>query len=147
MPGVETVLNKPLSGKEVKDIIMAKLSTSLGGDCRLADYIAVPAFRFRLDIAIVLNSAVEGNVDYTLMDGRGKVDEDTAQAVTVHLEQREMPPNQARVDAGIGVPVLTSDDKGRPVEREVKYAKEKIVQAQQRSADAQSNTVSIPGIG
>ena len=163
MPTHETVLNKPLSGAEVRKIILAKLDTALSGDTRLADYVSIPSFRFRLDLALILNHAVEGNITVTKEDGIGTVDEATAMALTRHLEQTEMPPNVARVDAGLGVPVLTADEKGRPIEKEVVYGKEKLARYNQSQADAEADTgadrgdphprtvtiptVKIPGIG
>lgn len=128
MPQMETVLNKPLSGEEVRKIILAKLETVLRGDTRLSDFIAYPSFAFRLELAIMLEGAVHDKVDHTVMGGRGTVDESSPNlsAVTHHIDQSPMTPNEARVDAGLGVPVLTHDEKGRPVEREVKYAKEQV---------------------
>lgn len=146
MPTVETVLNNPLNGEEVREIILIKIHDALLADCRLADYIAVPNFRFRADIAIILNGAVQNEVAVTVEAGtKSLVDESTASAITAHVQQEEMPPNIARVDAGLGVPVLTSDEKGRPVERTVKYDKTKIKsRSQEKAATVPSG---IPGVG
>jgi len=127
------VMNKPLSGQEVRDIILNKLKAALDGDTRLADYIAFPAFRYRLDLAILLQGAIHPDIQVTQDSGRGPVipdDDQNVNAVTLHQEQHEMPPNEARVDADLGVPVLGHDEKGRPVEKTVKYAKEQVRRAQ-----------------
>jgi hypothetical protein len=133
MPIQEVVLNKPLSGQEVRDIILSKLKRALDGDTRLADYVAFPAFRYRLDLAILLAGAVHDDVQLTQESGKGPEFTDDGQgvgAVTLHQGQHEMPPNEARVEADLGVPVLGHDEKGRPVEKTVKYGKEQIRRAQ-----------------
>lgn len=126
MPAVETVLNKPLSGEEVKQIIINKLADKLRGDTRLSDFIAVPAFEFRLDLVMLLDGAVHNEINHTIEHKHGQVSATSNQltAIDHHIEQKQMPPNQARVDAGLDVPVLSHDEKGRPVEKGVKYAKE-----------------------
>lgn len=135
MPQLEQVINKPLSGTDVRRIIMSKLETALATDSRLADFIAFPAFSFKLDLAIILAGAPEphnlvnrevsgGQNEKLLTDNPGQA----SQIVTQHVEGLPivagLGPNDYRVDAGLGVPVLTRDEKGRQVEKEVKYAKE-----------------------
>ena len=133
MPNVEQVLNNPLSGAEVRRIVLNKLESSLAGDTRLADYVAYPSFSFRLDLALVLTGSVSGQEQHHIITGGvGKVDDDPAnpaQVITAHVEQDHMPPNEARVEAGLGVPVLTRDARGREITREVKYGKEQIRRA------------------
>lgn len=128
MPTVEQVMNKPLSGQEVREIVIAKFREKLSGDTRLADYVAVPAFEFRIDFTMLLDGAVHNEIRDKIEHRRGTVDEhsDNLTAITAHIQQSQMPPNQARVDAGLEVPVLSHDEKGRPVEKGVKYAKEKL---------------------
>jgi hypothetical protein len=128
MPQMEIVLNQPLNGAEVREIIMAKIKETLDLDTRLHEMMAFPSFRFTADIAIVLTGAVHSEVSRTVEGGVGDVNADPSEPamhVVAHAEAMEMPPNQARVEAGIGVPVLTRDEKGRPVERLVKYDKER----------------------
>jgi hypothetical protein len=131
MPTVEQVINKPLTGEELKRIVLNKLADKLNGDTRLADYIAVPSFQFRLDLVMMLNGAVHDDIRHTVEGKQGKVDEDASdlRAESLHIEQGEMPPNEVRVDAGLEVPVMSHDEKGRPVEKGVKYAKEQIRKA------------------
>jgi hypothetical protein len=126
MPQMEQVLNKPLSGTEVRKIILSKLEQALAGDTRLSDYIAFPSFQFRLDLAILLTGAVHDKINKTIESRAGEPDNPDApvQAVTHHLEQSPMPPNEARIDAGMGIPILTRDEKGREIEKEVKYSRE-----------------------
>lgn len=126
--GMEQVMNLPLNGLEVRKCILAKIEEVLSLDTRLAEYAAFPAFRFHADIGIVLQGAVHDTVE-RIVDGEGGKWSDAANVpsahVVVHAEQLEMPPNEARVEAGIGVPVLTRDEKGREVTKEIKYAKGK----------------------
>lgn len=127
MPAVEQVINLPLSGEEVRQIILAKLEQALASDSRLSDFVAFPAFQCKLDYAIVLQGAVHDTVERQVTVGRGTVTDDPAAPAVIttgHVEISPMPPNEARVDAGLGVPVLTRDEKGRQVEKKVKYTAE-----------------------
>jgi len=95
----------------------------------------VPAFQFRLDIAIVLAGAVHSDVTLKVEGGKGTVTDDPNQPssiVTHHIEQSPMSPNEARLDADIGIPVLASDGKGRLVEKRVKYSKEQQERAKSK---------------
>jgi hypothetical protein len=128
MPQVEQVLNKPLSGHEVRKIIVSKLEQVLAGDSRLSEFVAFPSFQFRLDLALVLTGAPEPHdkIERVIEGGVGDVTSDPnlpATAITHSLSQDKMPPNEARVDAGLEVPVLTRDEKGREVEKGIKYGK------------------------
>ena len=132
MPGMEQVLNSPLSGDEVVRIILNRIERSLRGDTRLAAYLAFPSFQFRADIAIVLTGAIVPEVAAHVTGGKGEVADDPnvpASVVTHHVEQAPMPPNEARVEADLGVPVLTRDARGREVQREVKYTREQVKRA------------------
>jgi len=127
MAQVERALNMPLNGNEVKEIILAKIRETLDRDGRLNEYLAFPAFRFTADIAIVLAGAIHSEVARTVTGGEGDVEAQTGKPnvhAVSHTEGQEQPPDIARRDAGLGVPVLSRDEKGRQVERLVKYAKE-----------------------
>lgn len=134
MPQAEVVLNKPLTGEEVRQIIVNKLIDRLRGDTRLADYVAVPAFEFRLDLVLLLEGAVHNKIEHTVESNVGSVqaDSENVTAVSAHIEQKQMPPNEARIDAGLDVPVLTHDEKGRPTEKGVKYGKEQVAKQKSR---------------
>lgn len=126
MPQPETVLNKPLSGSEVRRIILNQLERTLAGDSRLADYLAFPSFSFRLELALVLTGAPEPHdqLERVVEGGVGDISSDPSQiatALTHHLEQSPLPPNQARMENGLGIPVLTHDEKGRQIEKEIRY--------------------------
>src|SRR4029077_1506277 len=84
---------------------------------------AFPAFQFRLDLAVMLSGTVETKVHIQATGGQGTLTDD-AIALTHHIEQSPMPPNEARLENGMGIPVLASDGKGRLVEKEVKYTRE-----------------------
>lgn len=146
----ETVLNKPLSGEEVKLIILDKFKLVLDGDQRLSNHFAFPAFSFHGDIAIVLQGAVHENVDRTVDGGIGSVADTPdapAQYVTTHVEMENMPPNQARVESGLGVPVLGHDATGRTVEKEVKYPRNHQINRRHRRQVADIPTVTVPADG
>jgi hypothetical protein len=129
---MEVVMNKPLSGLEVREIILNKLKRTLDGDSRLADYVAFPAFEYRLDLAILLAGAVHPDIKVVHEDHKGAPITDTTDnvsAVTIHQAQDQLPPNEARIEADLPVPVLGHDEKGRPVEKSVKYGKEQVRRA------------------
>lgn len=128
MPTVEQVINKPLNGKEIRDIVMAKVAERLNGDTRLADYMAFPAFEFKFTLTMILENAVHDKIELEGAGKRGEVNpaSDGLVGIQAVVSGERMPPNQARVDAGLEVPVLTTDDKGRPTEKGVKYGKEQL---------------------
>jgi hypothetical protein len=141
---MEQVLNKPLSGSEIKQIVPAKVAEAvaeavrdrLERDGRMSDWFAFPAFRFRGDFVIVLSGAVHDEIKHTVEGGAGSVVDNRdapAAHVMVHAEQGETTPNQARVEAGLDVPVLTHDAKGRQVEKGVKYGKEQAKKVAERT--------------
>lgn len=125
----EQVLNKPLSGEDVRRIIMVKIGDMLTRESRLAGHMAFPAFSAKVTIAIQLENAVHPNIDRELdikdaAEGEkpfGTVPERPSEFAVMTEEIEKMTPNEARIDAGLGVPVLTRDEKGREVEKEIKY--------------------------
>ena len=122
----EQVLNKPLSGEEVRRIIMVKIGEVLTSDSRLAGHLAFPAFAAKVTIALQLERAVHPNIEREIDIKVGNPGEDPnrgADFSVLTVEQEAMPPNDARVDAGLDVPVLTHDEKGREIEKGVKFAK------------------------
>lgn len=122
----EQVLNNPLSGEEVRRIVMVRIGEMLTRDGRLASHMAFPAFSAKVTIAIQLEGAVHDKVERELDIKAGNPGQNPDAPSTFAVLTDEipaMPPNEARVDAGLGVPVLTRDERGREVQKEVKYAK------------------------
>jgi hypothetical protein len=135
MPNAEQVLNSPLTCLEIRQIIQAKLEQALAGDSRLAEYVAVRAFEFKLDLAIILAGAVHTEIAHAVTGGKGTVTDspdDPNIVIVRHVEQGQVSPNEARIDAGLGVPILTRDEKGRQVERHAHYTPEQKNRAQGR---------------
>jgi len=83
MAATKEVLTKPLSGREIKDIILAKLASVLNGDSRLADYVAHPSFKFRIDLGIVLTKAEDQGMEYSITEASNFEEH----YITHHLEQ------------------------------------------------------------
>lgn len=142
MPPVrETVENKPLAGQELQKIILADLKEKMDRDCVLN---GVSAFsRVSYEVRYILHfdnqsfPKAEGtmqsrsatadeieadlgrsNVVPELSDGIPVTDDNVAsQTMTRDIES----PNQARVEFGLPVPVVTRGADGKHEEREVKY--------------------------
>lgn len=138
-------LNNPLSGEEIIEIIVTRIAEAvrhtLTRDQRLLPYFAFPSFTYHADITIALDGQVP--TDFT-REVKGSTvtgpiapatppegTEPASQIVTVHDEQEAMPPNAARVENGLGVPVLAKDNHGRFVEKKVKYGKKHIAGQEQ----------------
>lgn len=124
----EKVLNKPLSGEEIRQMIVNQVVKMLAGDIRLAGHHAFPACSFNVKIHLELAhsqlSPVEREVSDVIGDSTGlDIDRDDKEATVP-----EMSPNEARVENDLPVPVLTKDEKGRPVEKKVKYSRDKLRQ-------------------
>lgn len=130
MSSAEQVLNLPLNGREIREIILNRIRQTLDNDCRLSELLAVPSFQFRADIAIILAGAIHSEVNRQVNGGKGDeslvnaaLADGVADIVTNHVEQGDMPPNEARIEGDVGVPVLGFDTQGRPMETTKKYSK------------------------
>ena len=127
----EQVLNKPLSGEEIRQMIVNQVVKMLAGDIRLAGHHAFPACSFNVKIHLELAHSQLSPVDREISGGVGTMPAPQPDwPVTPVMDETvpEMPPNEARVENDLPVPVLTKDDKCRPVEKKVKYSRDKLRQ-------------------
>lgn len=131
--GFEQVLNKPLTGAEVREMIISKVRRAFDGDTRFADYVAFRAVEFEIDIAVKMHGAAIPEVNHALSGGAiteeaattGDIGKDT-DIVVLHDHQPAMPPNEARIEHDLPVPVLVPG-KGGMEEKGVKgFTKEHI---------------------
>jgi hypothetical protein len=116
------ILNQPLSGEEIKSIILAKIKRALDNEGRITNFAAYPSFRFVADISILVPGAVHDQIDRQVEGGVGEMPPgQPATGITVTAGQEEVHPNVARQQAGLGIPTLTTDQQGRSVEKAVVY--------------------------
>lgn len=127
MPTEKPVV-QPLSGEEVREAILFKISESLRKTCHLNDSAAYTAFFADISIKLRLvdygrevtdNHVVQESVDVRPPDEPGR-----EQGYEVHLEVPPAPPNQVRVETGQGVPVNTVVG-GKVEQKKVRYAPRK----------------------
>ena len=121
----EQVLNKPLSGEEIRQMIVKQVEKMLAGDSRLAAHFAFPACSFsvkvHIDLAHSQLSPVDRETSGVMNENPNTHNYPRIESVDEEISVPELPPNEARVEHDIPVPVLAKDDKGRTVEKRVKY--------------------------
>jgi hypothetical protein len=154
---VDQVLNTPLSGAEIQEVIVNRIREALRRDQRLLPYMAFAAFSFKANIAIVLggtnNATLGQGIDTSVVGQAGPEIDPNAEdsdVTVVHAEQSEATPNQVRIDNDLPVTVLSKDHAGRPVERKVKYGKDRKAIGEVKDESTQppihGNAV-VPGAG
>ena len=111
----EKTLNDPLSGAEIKQIILQEIERRLNGDCTLGNDLAYAGFTAKFEIKV---SFLRSLVKETLIWG-GKTDipasNDPVEAVgdTVIAETyTSSPPNVARQEHDLPIPVLVQTPTG-----------------------------------
>ena len=125
---METSLNLPLSGTEVRKAVVAwfteELDYLLTRDDRLADHNAFRGFSAKISLDLSLPGAVYDTINRELATTVGELGCDP-QIVKVAAEMPEMPVDQVRVETGQEVTVQSTAPDGRSVERKVRYSKPK----------------------
>lgn len=129
---MENVVNAPLSGEEIQQVIVNKVREALKRNQRLLPYLAFASFSFKAEIVILLggvqNSELVQPVIHSISGSQGATvdpDAEGSDVVTEHVEQQEAPPNQVRIDNDLPVTVLAKDHMGRQIEKKVKYGKDR----------------------
>lgn len=134
MAAKEQVLNDPLSGSEIKEIILQQISAALDKDCTLVDDLAYPGFglKFSLDLTylrspvpktMIWGEASGGHDPDAPFDpfasgvrlGEGQVAQES-----VFGDYQTDSPNTARQDHDLGIPVMIQTPAG-PKRRKVKF--------------------------
>jgi hypothetical protein len=123
----EKVLNLPLSGEEVRNAILDKLSRKLEKDCFLSPNTAYDWFTANIDISIHLHDvARDATVQAEVLHTAGEIPEGVEiRSVNDNFEIGIAPPNEIRVETGQPVPVLTQKE-GKQEIKGVRYARNKI---------------------
>ena len=119
----ELTLNDPLSGAEIKEIILNKIKQRLDGDCTLFDGLAYAGFSANWDIKVAF---VRSLTPPTLVWGEvGQIPEgptETAGATTIADTYNSPSPNVARQENDLPIPVMVQTPKG-PERRRVRIEK------------------------
>lgn len=121
----ERTVNRPLDGEEIIEAILAKIRESLRRDCTLAKHLSYPAFKFKAFINIEYQST--GRLTATGVHSAKEIigpfiEEETVEQETVEAGDDMKPPNQARLEAGLPIPAVATDERGRMQEKKIKYA-------------------------
>jgi hypothetical protein len=123
----EKVLNLPLSGSEVREAVLDRISQYLAQDCFLSPNCAYEYFKAEITVHITAHDvgrdAVVGTLPIVVTAGTPPENEDEflEQADAV-LEIHPAAPNEVRVESGQPVPVSTTT-KGKPDIKPVQYAR------------------------
>jgi hypothetical protein len=126
----ERAVPLPLSGEEVREAILFKISESLSRTCNLRNDDAYTSFEADITIHLRLDDygrEVKDNHIVTVKEGQSATlnyEPGPMHEVNVSLALAKQPPNRVRVETGQSVPVKTTQD-GKQVIRKVKYAARK----------------------
>ena len=111
----EKTLNDPLSGAEIKQIILQEVEKRLNGDCTLNNDLAYAGFTSKFEIKI---SYLRSLTPPTLVWGvRGErpsegVETEEAGMATIDDSYTSPPPNIARTDHSLPIPVMVQTPTG-----------------------------------
>lgn len=117
MAAKETVLNEPLSGLEIKEIVLQRISAALDKDCTLVDDLAYPGFGLKFSVDLTY---LRSPVPSTMIWGESSEGEVGTDAEKVSGDYQTDSPNTARQDHDLGIPVLIQTPAG-PKRRRVKF--------------------------
>lgn len=120
----ERVLANPLSGLEVRNAILDKLSSFLQRDCFLSPNLAYDYFSCTVKVSIELHDVGRTDkveVKVTETEGDHPDDDALLEQADKEFEINPAPPNEVRVDTGQEVPVLAKAADGRGEIRGIKY--------------------------
>jgi hypothetical protein len=118
-------LNDPLSGEEIKTIILHRISQSLDKDCTLKDDISYASFalefdlRLRFDRSLTPGTALWGSHS----EGHPTLD---LPVESIHGTYDESSPNRARLDHDLPIPVEVATPNG-PQKRKIKFDRPELL--------------------
>src|SRR6266850_1276926 len=125
----ETVAD-PLSGEEVIQAIIDRVTRMLRDDCYLSPMAAYESFEVDIQVSVKMldiGRTPEVKIRAKVQSEKpvDETDEDFAlNAAEAHMAA--MPPNQVRLEAGLPIPTLVEDTQGKRDIRPVRYARKSI---------------------
>lgn len=124
----EVTLNKPLSGKELRQAILFDIEKALEVDGRLAAHLAFPAYAFTATLTIRTPGSVTEGFNRPLQGSGGNVDAlldsvaaGTEQVAEVSAEREVQAPNDVRYETEQPIPLLVTEDNGKVREEYKSY--------------------------
>lgn len=143
---MEQELIKPLTGSEIKEIMVKAFRQALEKDLFLADYVTFPRFSASIawDALLIGTSTSQVKAKISVSSG---VDPGPGAETQITGSTETIPegdPNVIRKEFGVGVPVLTKDQKGRVVEKLVNYGEEKTVDVTAQDQQLQADKMAQP---
>jgi hypothetical protein len=119
----ERTMRKPLSGAECIDIIIADFRRALERDCSLAAHCSYAAVSHKTICMIEYQTTGDlTKTEVRTQHIEGKFDPTRPVEKTgTEVAGAPKPPNEARRDAGLPIPVATTGDDGKVVEKFVSY--------------------------
>jgi hypothetical protein len=128
----ERMLSLPLSGLEVRNAILDKISRSLRADCYLNDDTAYGHFEATVKItwkAVDVGREVEGKVNVAMSAATPELsnpDDSLLEQAEAEFGIESSSPNETRIETGQEVPVSTKDQEGHETERRVKIPRKAV---------------------
>ena len=116
-----------LSGEEIQEAVLFKLSECMQKNCHLHSGNAYSKARIEVSVKMTLydyGREVRNNEQATVELDSGLPQESAPVTVEGTVVMEPMPPNQVRIETGQDVPVQTIID-GKPTVKRVKYAPRK----------------------
>lgn len=122
----ERVLNLPLSGDEVIEIILARIGSRLRQDCFLAPAMTYNGFSYDLNCVIKFKDMMMGK-ETLIWDkhSQGDVEDGAVDHSVAEQFDSGDSPNGTRMDHGLDIPVQTQEGR-RTVIRKRKFVKEDV---------------------
>lgn len=121
----EKTLNDPLSGREIKEIILQEIERRLNGDSTLLDDLAYGGFTAKFDIKIsFVRSLTPATLVWGEVEQKGAEGAEGAGATIVVDTYSSPAPNVARQEHNLPVPVMVQTPQG-PQRRRVQIERAK----------------------
>jgi len=130
--GTEKVVNKALSGLELKDILRQDFERVLGGEGLLSDYIAYGRISYDITLRLHLDNPMMPESKMTIAS-KPSHDQPTVEAAPLkdvspeavaagqNLNRKIYSPNEERLRHGLPLPVITRGPDGTTQTEQVKY--------------------------
>lgn len=126
----ETVLNDPLSGAEIREIVLQKVEDALKRDCTLVDDLTYPGFTLKFEATIAYQRATTAGTLVWHQSTTGKKPEGETDENLIEAAYQTDSPNRAREDHDLPMPVMVQTPSG-PKRQKVKIDRE-TAKAQKR---------------
>lgn len=118
----EKVLNLPLSGREIREAILDRLSQRLQKDGYLNENLAYDYYSAKVTIEVHAHDCGR-DADVVVTEQISQGEDPGAEGVEGEFTVDPQPPNSERVETGQPVPVLSRSADGKPEVKGIKYGR------------------------